>query len=88
MSSSHWLSFKERKEGKKKRKKKKGKRKRRNTIEGVLTIERRCEECVRMNFECRPSTASRGSRMKCESCRHRKVSCRFPNGFLFEDPEI
>ena len=24
--------------------------------------------------------------MKCESCRRRKVTCRFPNGFPFEEP--
>ncbi|KNZ62171.1 hypothetical protein VP01_13041g1 [Puccinia sorghi] len=55
-------------------------------MEGVLTRERRCKECVRMNLECGPSTASRGSQMKCESCRCRKVLCRFPNGFPFKDP--
>ncbi|KNZ47597.1 hypothetical protein VP01_6295g1 [Puccinia sorghi] len=40
-----------------------------------------------MNLECGPSTASRGNRMKCESCRCQKVACRFPNGFPFKDPE-
>ncbi|KNZ56120.1 hypothetical protein VP01_2493g3 [Puccinia sorghi] len=49
-------------------------------------MKRRCKECARMNLECRPSTASQGSRMKCEACRRQKVSCRFPNGFPFGDP--
>ncbi|KNZ62783.1 hypothetical protein VP01_12244g1 [Puccinia sorghi] len=50
-------------------------------MEEILNIERRCKECARMNLECGSSTASRGSQMKCEACRHQKVSCRFPNGF-------
>ncbi|KNZ54015.1 hypothetical protein VP01_3074g1 [Puccinia sorghi] len=42
----------------KKEKEEERKKKRRNKMEGVLTVERRCEECVQMNLECGPSTAS------------------------------
>ncbi|KNZ63443.1 hypothetical protein VP01_1142g3 [Puccinia sorghi] len=51
---------------------KKHKEKRKNTIGEISKIERRCKEWTQM---------------KSESCRLRKVSCRFPNGFPFGDPE-
>ncbi|KNZ43911.1 hypothetical protein VP01_9726g1, partial [Puccinia sorghi] len=70
---------------KRERKRRKNEKKKYNG-EGSI-IDRRCEECVQMNLECGPSTASQGNRMKCKSCRLRKVACRLPNGFPFKDPE-
>ena len=55
-------------------------------MEEVQIQDRRCTECSRMNLECAPSTASRGNRLKCEACRRRKVACRFPLGFPFDQP--